>query len=125
MHEGEELATEDDEPDLGVEKHALGDASHSGLRHYAMKCGTDEPEIDLYTSPDLRGCNLIGIEEERRFLVGTFQRISILEAEFALSNETMDDLTKDAEVSVVKAIMLVCAARFTMVMLRQSCGKSC
>jgi hypothetical protein len=27
MHEGEELATEDDETDLGVRKHALGDAS--------------------------------------------------------------------------------------------------
>jgi hypothetical protein len=43
--------------------------------------------------------------------VGTFWWISILEAEFALSNETMDDLTKDVEVSVVKAIMLVCATR--------------
>jgi hypothetical protein len=48
------------------------------LHHYAMKCGTDEPEIDLYISPDLRECNLVGTEEERWFLVGTFRWISIL-----------------------------------------------
>jgi hypothetical protein len=72
MREGEKLATEDDEPDLGVRKHAFGDASRSGLRHYAMKCGTNELEIDVYTSPDFRGCNLARTEEERHFLVGTF-----------------------------------------------------
>jgi hypothetical protein len=108
-----------------VGKHALGDASHSGLCHYTMKCGTNELEIDLYTSPELRGCNLVGTEEERRFLVGTFRRISISEAKFALSNETMDDLTKDVEVSAVKAIMLAVLRGFTMVMLRRSCDKSC
>jgi hypothetical protein len=41
--------------------------------------------------------------------VGTFRQMSIPEAEFALSNESMDDLTKDVEVSAVKAIMLACA----------------
>jgi hypothetical protein len=72
MREGEEVATKDDEPDLGIRKHALGDASRSGLRHYAMNCGIDETEIDLYTSADPCGCNLVGTEEEPLFLVGTF-----------------------------------------------------
>ena len=65
---GREVATDEDEPGAGMGKHALGKASRSGLRHFAVSCGADEPEIDLFTSPDLHDCHLIGNEEERRFL---------------------------------------------------------
>lgn len=85
FHDGDEVVTEDDEPVHGSGKHALGDASRSGLVHYASECGADEPKIDLYTSPDLRECHLIGNDEERRFLGGVFRRTSIPEAEFLLS----------------------------------------
>lgn len=74
--------------------------------HYAASCGTDEPEIDLYTSPDLRGCNLNSTNEERRFLGSTFHRISISEAEYALSKQSVDDLLKDIEVVGIKALLL-------------------
>lgn len=67
MREGQEEATEDDEPSVGSGKHALGDASCSGLQHYAVKCGADEP--------DLRSCHLTGNEEERRYMAGTYRRI--------------------------------------------------
>lgn len=93
FQEGEDVVTKDDDPKHGAGKHAFGDASRRGLVHYVAECGTDEPEIDLYTSPNLRGCNLIGTEEEHRFLGGTFRRISIPEAEFFLSKQSMDDLT--------------------------------
>jgi hypothetical protein len=76
---------EDDEPGHGSGKHALGDASRSGLVHYASECGADELEIDLYTSSDLCECHLIGNDEERRFLGGVFGRTSIPEVEFLLS----------------------------------------
>lgn len=53
MHGGREVATDEDEPSTGTRKHALGKASHSGLRHFAISCGADKPEIDLFTHPDL------------------------------------------------------------------------
>lgn len=55
MREGCKVATNDDEDGGGSGKHALGKASRSGLRHFAIACGADEPEIDLFTSPDLHG----------------------------------------------------------------------
>lgn len=97
---------EDDEPGRGSSKLAFGDASHSGLLHYAMSCGKDEPMTDLYTCPDLCRCNLNGTDEERRFLGGIFHRISIPEAEYALSKKSADDLMKDVEVTVIKALLL-------------------
>lgn len=55
LHEGCEIATDDDEARGNSRKHVLGDASHSGLRYFSIACGTDEPNIDLFTSPNLRG----------------------------------------------------------------------
>lgn len=108
---GDEVATEDDEPGRGSGKHELGDANRSGLVHYALECGTDDPEIDLYTSPDLRSCHLVGNNEERRFLGGVFRRTSIPEAEFMLSHQRMDDLTRDIEDAGVRALLLARGAR--------------
>lgn len=100
------MATEDDVPRRGSGKHALGDASQGGLVHLAAECGTDEPEIDLYTSPDLHECRLVGNDEERRFLGGVFWRTSFPEAEFMLSNQPMEGLTHDVEVAGIKALLL-------------------
>lgn len=105
------MATEDDELGRGSGKLGLGDASHSGLVHYAMECGTDEPEIDLYTSSDLRECHLVGNDEERRFLGGVFRRTSILEAKFLLAHQHMDDITRDIEVNLICALLLAHEAR--------------
>lgn len=88
-------------------KHGLGDASRSGLVHYAMECGTDDPETDFYTSPDFRGCHLVRNDEGRRFLGGVIRQTSILEAEFMLSHQRMDDLTCDIEVYSIRALLLV------------------
>ena len=106
MREGHEVGIDEDEPGAGSGKHALGDASCSGLRCFAVKCGADEPGIDLYTRPHLRGCHLVGSDEEHRFLAGTYRRICMPEAEFMLSNESMDDLMMDLEVAGIRAIML-------------------
>ena len=46
-------------------KHALGEASCSGLTPFAIACGANEPEIDLFTSANLYGCHLIRTKEER------------------------------------------------------------
>ena len=70
LREGHDVATDEDELRAGMGKHALGEASCSGLRHFTISYGADEPEIDLFTSPDLRDCHLIRTEEERRFLAG-------------------------------------------------------
>jgi hypothetical protein len=111
IREGREVAIDEDEPGAGSGKHALGEANRSGLRHFAIACGADELEINLFTSPDLRECHLIGTEEERRFMAGTYHRICMPEAEFLLSNETVDHLTEDPEVASIRAIMLARAAR--------------
>lgn len=111
LHEGEEVTMEDDELRRDAGKHALGDASHGRLVHYVASCGTDEPEIDLYMSPNLRGCNLNGIDEERHFLGGTFRQISILGAEYALLKLSVDDLMRDVEVAGIKALLLARGAR--------------
>ena len=66
----------------------------------------DELEIDLFTSPILCDCHLVGTVEEHRFMVGMYCRICMPEAEFLMSHETMDDLTEDVEVAGVRAIML-------------------
>ena len=42
MREGREVASDEDEPRVGVGKHALGKASGSGLRHFTVSCGVDE-----------------------------------------------------------------------------------
>ena len=73
MREGCEVDTDEDEPDADSGKHALGDASRSGLRHFAIKCEANEPEIDIFTSLDLRGCHLVGSEEECHFMVRTYR----------------------------------------------------
>jgi hypothetical protein len=72
IHKGKKVAVEENEAKRGVGMHALCDASHSGLRHYSMKCGVDELKIDLYTRLDLHGGNIVGTKVERQFLVGTF-----------------------------------------------------
>lgn len=56
MREWCEVPTDEDEPGAGSGKHALGDANRSGLRHFAVACGADELDIDLFTSLDLRAC---------------------------------------------------------------------
>jgi len=53
MHEGREVAIDEDEPGAGTRKHALGKASRSRLGHFDVSCGVDEPEIDLFTNPNL------------------------------------------------------------------------
>ena len=106
IREGSEVATNEDEPGAGSGKHALGDASRSGLRHFAIAYSADEPEMDLFTSVDLRGCQLIGMEEEHRFMASTYRQICMPEAEFLLSNETVDHLMEDLEVAGIWAIML-------------------
>jgi hypothetical protein len=110
MHEGHEITTDEDESGASLGKHALDDASRSGLRHFTVKCGTDDPEIDIFTSPDLHRCHLVGNEEERRLMTGTYRWISMLKAEFMLLNEPMDVLTANLEVSGIRAIMLAWAA---------------
>ena len=75
------------------------------MRHFAVSYGADEPEIDLFTSLDLRECHLVRTEEHR-FMAGTYHRICKPEAEFLLSNETVDHLMEDLEVAGIRAIML-------------------
>ena len=111
MREGCEVATDDDEDGGGSGKHALGMASHSGLKHFTIACGADEPEIDLFTSLDLCGCHLIRTEEERRFMASTYRRICMPEVEFLLSTKTVDHLIEGLEVASVRAIMLTRATR--------------
>lgn len=108
---GEEVATDDDDPARGVGKHGLGGTGRGGLVHYVVECGTDDLDIDLYTSTDLRECHLVGNEEEWRFLGGVFHRISIPEAEFALAQQHMDDITRDVEVNAIRALLLARGAR--------------
>lgn len=105
MCEGHEVATDDDEGGGGFGKHALGKASHSGLRYFTVACGADEPDIDLFTSPDLCECQ-IRIEGECWFMGGVYRRICMPKAEFLLSNESIDHLMEDLEVTSVRAIML-------------------
>jgi hypothetical protein len=56
------------------------------LRHFVVSCCTDEPEIDIFTSPDLRNCHLVGTKEECRFLARTYHQISMPEEEFLMSH---------------------------------------
>lgn len=79
--------------------------------HFASACGTDEPDVELFTSPDLHGYRLIGNDEERRFMVGMYHRICMPEAELLLSNESVDHLTEFLVVTSVRAIMLTQAGR--------------
>ena len=111
MREGREVATEEDEPGAGSRKHALGEASRSGLKHFTVSCGVDEPKIDLFTIPDLCDCHLIGTEEEHRFLAGTYRWICMPEVEFLMSYESVDHLTEDVKVAGDRAIILAQAAR--------------
>jgi hypothetical protein len=103
--EGREVATDEDEPRADSRKHALSEASHIGLRHCAVAYGADEPEIGLFTSLDLCRCHLIGEEEERQFMASTYYQICMPEAEFLLSNESVDHLMEDLEVASIRAIM--------------------
>lgn len=106
MREGHEIATDDDEAGGNSRKHALGEASRGGLRHFAIACGADELDIDLFTSLDLHGCHMIGTEEERRYMGGVYCWICMPEVEFLLGNKSIDHLTEDLEVTGVRAIML-------------------
>lgn len=106
IREGHEVTTDEDELGVGSRKHALCEASRSGLRHFAVAYGANELNIDLFTSLDLYDYHLDGTEEERRFMAGTYRRICMPEEEFLLSNETMDHLTEDLEMAGVRAIML-------------------
>ena len=78
MHEGREVATDDDEGGGGSGKHALGKASHSGLRYFAVAYSADEPDIDLFTSPDLRECHLIRTEGNVGSWVLAFLSITLI-----------------------------------------------
>lgn len=73
MWEGCEVATNEDEPDAGSRKHALGNASRSGMWHFAIKCRADESEIDILTSSDLCECHLVRSEEEHCFMAGMYR----------------------------------------------------
>lgn len=111
MREGREVATDEDEPRSGSRKHALGEASRSGLRHFAASCGANVPKIELFTCLDLRDRHLVGTEVECRFIVRTYRLIYMLKEEFFMSHEMMDHLTEGVEVAGVRAIMLVRAMR--------------
>lgn len=111
MREGREVPTNEDEDEGFSGKRALSDAGRGSLRHFAIACGADEPDIELFTSLDLRGCRLVGTDEERHFMVGVYRRICMPEAELLLSNESVDHLTEDLEATSVRAIMLARAAR--------------
>lgn len=79
--------------------------------HFASASGTDEPDVELFTSPDLHGYRLIGNDEEGRFMAGVYRRICMPEVELLLSNESVNHLTEDLEVTGVRAIMLTQATR--------------
>jgi hypothetical protein len=53
----------------------------------------------------------VGNEEERRFMGGVYHRIHMPRAELMLSNESIDHLTEDLEVSAMRFLMLARAAR--------------
>lgn len=80
----------------------------------------DEPKVDLYTSPDLCECHLIGNDEERRFLGRVFRSTSVPKAEFLLSQQPMDDLTCDIEVMGSKLCSWLMVLAYAMVILRWS-----
>lgn len=106
LSEGFEITIDDDKAGGNSRKHVHGDASHSGLRHFAIACYADEPDIDLFTSPNLHKCHLVGKEEECQFMVGVYRHICMSEVEFLLGNESVDHLTEDLEVTGVWVIML-------------------
>ena len=62
MRAGHEVATDEDEPGADLGKHALGEASHSGLRHFTVSYGADEPKIDLFTSRTSVIAILLGLQ---------------------------------------------------------------
>jgi hypothetical protein len=69
-------------------------------------CGSDDPDIELFTSSDLRGCCLVGTEEALHFMVGVYHQICMPKVDLMLSNELVDHLTKDLEVIGMRVIML-------------------
>ena len=60
MREGREVPTDEDEDEVFVGKRALGDAGHGSLRHFAIACGANEPDIERLTSPSLHGAAWLG-----------------------------------------------------------------
>lgn len=56
-------------------------------------------------------CHLFGNDQERRFLGRVFWRISIPEAEYAISHKHMNETTKDIEVNTIWSLLLACEAR--------------
>lgn len=111
FEEGKDVATDEDSPGRFGSKHLFGRASHGALVRLAGEVGADEPEVDLFTSPDLLDCHLFGNDEERRFLGGVFGRIGIPEAEFAISRNDLDETTRDIEVNAVRSLPLAGGAR--------------
>jgi len=112
MCEGHDVPADEDDDEGFVGKRPLGDADRNSLRHFAIACGSDDLDIELFTSLDLHGCRLVGTEEERRFMAGVYHQICMPEVELILSNESVDHLTEDLEVTSVRAIMLTQAARW-------------
>lgn len=53
--------------------------------HFGNKFGVDDAETELFTSPDLRSCHLVGNIEERRFMARVYWHICMPEAELLLS----------------------------------------
>lgn len=111
MCDGRDIPTDENEDEGFVGKRPLGDADRGSLQHFAIACGFDEPDIELFTSLDLRGCRLIGTDEEHQFMASMYRRIYMPEVELMLSNESIDHLIEDLEVIGMRAIMLARAAR--------------
>lgn len=107
MHEGRDVPTDEDEDESFARKRPLGDASHGSLRDFPSTCGADEPNIELFASPDLHGYRLAGTDEGHWFMAGVYHRICMLEVKLLLSNESIDHLTEDLEVTGMRAIMLM------------------
>lgn len=111
MHEGHNVPADEDEDKGFVGKRMLGDAGCSSLRHFASAYGTDELNIELFTSLDLHSYRLVGTDEERQFKAGVYPRICMPKTELLLCNELVDHFTEDLEVTDVRDIMLVRATR--------------
>lgn len=77
MREGRDVPTDEDEVESFAGKRPLGDASRGSLRHFASACSANESDIELFTSPDLRGCHLVGTDEECWFMAGVYHWICI------------------------------------------------
>ena len=75
MREGHDVPTDEDENESFARKRPLGVASHGSLGYFANTYGANEPDIELFISPNLRGCRLVGTDEERWFMASVYHQI--------------------------------------------------